>query len=579
MCCQQALDIDPQCPAAFMGLLMAELQVKEQEDLKNCTQSFESSENYKALMECGNDYLRGILKGYIDDINSRTNGVAENNINIVANNEVNALANNEVNAFANNEVNAFANANEGDLSNAAADNATAEYEDIYQKAVALMNSAKDEMDFRSAAEAFNYMGAYKDSAVLAQQCIGKAEAIEKEAILFKGKLAMFKQSPEGYREAIAIFNTIPDWRDSAALAETCRKMLGISGNATSDIPPSVSIPRSKEIVNSKEIVQPMNIPQQKEIVPPVDIPQQNETEPPVDIPHVAELKQPKKKSKLLKKIMLIAVPVLCLIIAAVLIITLVVIPDSKYKDAVELMKDEKYEEAIEAFEKLDGYKDSKDKIAECEEELKNARIEENIAALKKCEVGGTVKLGEYTQNGDNDEKTAIEWIVLEKQEDKVLLISKNVLEAKFFSKGSENGATWEVSVLRTWLNHDFKNIAFSIREQNIIAATTVNMEKNAVYRRVIPGNDTEDCLFLLNATQVAKYFPNIEDRKCVPTAYAVSKGVVKDESGNCQWWLNLPGSDLFRAAIIDALGNINYEGVGIDNTTIGVRPAMWVSIK
>ena len=68
--------------------------------------------------------------------------------------------------------------------------------------------------------------------------------------------------------------------------------------------------------------------------------------------------------KKIVKILKIAVPALVAVIAAVLIVTDVVIPNSKYNKAVALMEDGKYEEAVAAFEAMDGYKDSDNMINE-----------------------------------------------------------------------------------------------------------------------------------------------------------------------------------------------------------------------
>lgn len=71
-----------------------------------------------------------------------------------------------------------------------------------------------------------------------------------------------------------------------------------------------------------------------------------------------------KAAKKTKKILSIAIPAVIAVIAIVIVLTKVIIPGSKYNAAVELMDNGKYEEAITAFEALDGYKDSQDRIKE-----------------------------------------------------------------------------------------------------------------------------------------------------------------------------------------------------------------------
>lgn len=60
------------------------------------------------------------------------------------------------------------------------------------------------------------------------------------------------------------------------------------------------------------------------------------------------------------KFLKIAIPVLCVVIAIALIVAKVIIPNNMYNDAVALMEAQKYEEAITAFDALDGYKDSRE---------------------------------------------------------------------------------------------------------------------------------------------------------------------------------------------------------------------------
>ena len=99
------------------------------------------------------------------------------------------------------------------------------------------------------------------------------------------------------------------------------------------------------------------------------------------------------------KIAKIAVPALIVVIAAVLIVTKIVIPTTRYNKAAELLEAGKYDEAIAAFEAMDGYKDSDDQIAEAkrqkadeqkrrEAEQKQKELDEAIEEAKKLEKAG-----------------------------------------------------------------------------------------------------------------------------------------------------------------------------------------------
>ena len=71
-----------------------------------------------------------------------------------------------------------------------------------------------------------------------------------------------------------------------------------------------------------------------------------------------------------KKNLMIAVPALLALLAAALVVWKIVIPTSRYNNAVALMDAGRYKEAITAFEALDGYRDSEKKLEEIEETVK-----------------------------------------------------------------------------------------------------------------------------------------------------------------------------------------------------------------
>ena len=66
-----------------------------------------------------------------------------------------------------------------------------------------------------------------------------------------------------------------------------------------------------------------------------------------------------------KKAAIIAAAAALAIFIVVNVLTKLIIPNIKYNDAVELMNGGNYDEAIAAFEAMDGYKDSADMILEC----------------------------------------------------------------------------------------------------------------------------------------------------------------------------------------------------------------------
>ncbi len=251
--------------------------------------------------------------------------------------------------------------------------------------------------------------------------------------------------------------------------------------------------------------------------------------------------------------------------------------DNKYNNAITLMNDGKYRDAIQAFTELNGYKDSIDKIDEC-----NVNIygEEAWNRIKSINIGDTYKFGTYEQDNNTlNGKEDIEWIVLAKEETKILVISKYALDCKPYNTDSIR-VTWEKCTLRKWLNSDFINIAFSDDEKAKIPLVSVTADKNPDYN-TNPGNITQDKVFLLSIVEANKYFSSNIDRICKPTDYAVVNGAYVDNAeGNCWWWLRSPGSGQYNdAGGVDINGSVDTYGSYVNHSSRAVRPAMWIDIS
>lgn len=85
-----------------------------------------------------------------------------------------------------------------------------------------------------------------------------------------------------------------------------------------------------------------------------------------------------------------------------------------------------------------------------------------------------VKFGMQEQDGnDNNGPEYIDWEVLEKNNEEVVLISRQKLARKAINGSDfDEVAMWEDCTLRSWLNSDFYNDVFSIEEQGEIKETT-----------------------------------------------------------------------------------------------------------
>lgn len=99
--------------------------------------------------------------------------------------------------------------------------------------------------------------------------------------------------------------------------------------------------------------------------------------------------------------------------------------------------------------------------------------------LKNAEVGDVVTFGRYEQDNDTSNgKESIQWLVIAKEDGRLLVISKYILDYQQYSE-RDSGTTWEICSLREWLNDDFISSAFSEEEQALIPAVTISADKNS----------------------------------------------------------------------------------------------------
>lgn len=470
--CEKVLDIDPKNAQAYLGKLMAELQVSKRGQLSDCAQPFDKNENYLKILRFGDEALKTELCGYIDIINQR--------------------------------------------------NETRRKSAIYNEACGIMKSAAAQKAFLKGAELFKSISGFRDADALAAQCLEKAESCRKDALYNSAIPRMTVGNIASYEEAIAIFKTIPGWRDADSKIYACQK-------------------RIEEIKAKNE-----------------------------------------KNKKQLKRVVAITVPIICVCIAFVIVLTTVIIPSIKYSSALNLYNTGKYDEAITAFKNLNGYKDSETQIEKC---YIGKYGEETYNRIQNIKVGDTYTFGAYEQdNITSNGKEAIEWTVLDKDGMSLLLVSKQALDCQQYNT-SDTDVTWENCSLRKWMNGTFQNDAFSTEERALIQSTSVFADKNPVYS-TNPGNDTTDKVFLLSIYEAEKYFNSDEARKCAPTAYAKAQGAFTSDTNKttsgaatCWWWLRSPGINHNYAASVGTGGSVYCSGSRVNFDNYCVRPALWISIE
>ena len=243
------------------------------------------------------------------------------------------------------------------------------------------------------------------------------------------------------------------------------------------------------------------------------------------------------------------------------------IESNKYDRAIKLIDSGDYRAAYVLLSGL-AYKDSAEKL-------------QNIKSLllANANPGETVFFGSYEQDNDTSNgKEDITWIVLAKEDNKILVISEEALDCKPYNNEKYTEVTWETCALRKWLNSSFINSAFSSEEKAKIPTVTVSADKNPKYS-TDPGNATQDQVFLLSIAEAEKYFSSNSARRCTPTEYAIANGAER----SCLWWLRSPGKYSEHAANVESRGDIYYEGylyrtISAYDGDLAVRPAMWISL-
>lgn len=260
------------------------------------------------------------------------------------------------------------------------------------------------------------------------------------------------------------------------------------------------------------------------------------------------------------------------------------ITETKYQQANSLNAAARYDEAYAIYVTLTGYKDVDKLLAEDDNMIAVARD-------AKFTVGNYVTFGTYPQTKAGNDATPIEWLVLARDGNKALLISRYALDAQPYNK-DYTSVTWETCTLRTWLNGTFYNKAFSSTEQAAIMTTNVDNSKNQCYSgwNTSSGNNTQDKVFLLSYAEANKYFGVTYDNssntksRVAPTAYAIAQGEWTSSSNKTTdstyagwWWLRSPATYQDYAAIVYFVGSLDFNYVDSDSGS--VRPALWVNLE
>ena len=210
-----------------------------------------------------------------------------------------------------------------------------------------------------------------------------------------------------------------------------------------------------------------------------------------------------------------------------------------------------------------------------------------------------------------------DWFVLEKQDEKMLIISKNIIEKRPYHIG-KYASIWETSDMRKYLNTVFFD-SFNITEREQIVEV-VNENYDNPWYGTQGGNSTVDKIFLLSIFEIIKYFGDsgqIKTRYMYPSPwgdwckdeflpwiddqYNINRRAIDDEGVCAHYWLRSPGcnenyntsimgfcGDGYDQGCINVAGNLLMDNDGhflLDDTGVeallnpcGVRPALWLKV-
>ncbi|MBR3299738.1 MAG: hypothetical protein IKI64_11170 [Clostridia bacterium] len=287
---------------------------------------------------------------------------------------------------------------------------------------------------------------------------------------------------------------------------------------------------------------------------------------------------PEGYAKKVRRIRIIVIALLAGILVglgASYLIRKVIIPGREYSEAEAALNAGNIAEGIERLTLLGDYKDAAKRAADIAYE----RCGSDYDVLKTLEPGQKVQFGRYEQDGNpNNGPEPIVWWVMMRSDNRLYLLAESVLDHRSYNS-SASATTWAECQMRSWLNGEFINEAFTENERLLIARSTVKAESNTI-SGIKGGADTVDRLFLMSLEELMRIARtgigiNVFGMYAYPTKRALANGVETADYGTASWWLRTPGLSQNSVTVCDPKGEpiyskrANYEG-------IGVRPCLWL---
>lgn len=370
--CEKVLDIEPENAQAYLGKLLAERKITKPENLKNDSELFSFSANYKKAMRFGDDELKAKLQSALDSIQTRQK--------------------------------------------------QEKLDAAYQKAVDLMEKNLDRESIeaadqlKNAGEQFKALGDYQDSKERSTKCFDQEKECRYNCASHQFETARYKKEQHEFEEAAKLFATLPGYKDADELVHKCHKegvcaaaMSKMNGFSIETYDEAIKLLEDvrgyyDEWCNADDLLETCHNKkaeilhsQEEERLELQRREQQRKAE--------AEIAARKRK-----KLVLIIAAAVVLFASAVSVITFIIIPNNKYKNAVALMDSGNYPQALAVLKDLGEYKDSDDLIQTCRsviaDMLKEGKNTNTISVSSYHTVGvhsdGTVVAVGSNESGQSD---------------------------------------------------------------------------------------------------------------------------------------------------------------------------------
>lgn len=329
--CEKVLDIEPENAQAYLGKLLAERKITKPENLKNDSELFSFSANYKKAMRFGDDELKAKLQSALDSIQTRKK--------------------------------------------------QEKLDAEYQKAVDLMekNLGRESIEaadqLKNAGEQFKALGDYQDSKERSTKCFNQEKECRYNCASRQFETARYKKEQHEFEEAAKLFATIPGYKDADELVHKCQKegvcaaaMSKMNGFSIETYDEAIKLLEDvrgyyDEWCNADDLLETCHNKkteilhsQEEERLELQRREQQRKAE--------AEIAARKRK-----KLVLIIAAAVVLFASAGSVINFIIIPNNKYENAVALMDSGNYPQALAAFKDLGKYKDSDALIQTCRDAI------------------------------------------------------------------------------------------------------------------------------------------------------------------------------------------------------------------